>query len=81
MLSLSYCPALLAFLVSQLIMVEGAPSLLLDSARSKCVSVEVPIDTHIRINYTAPDVILDTKHEDYGPSYITVNLRPARRVL
>jgi len=66
LLSLRYC--------------NGLPTVLIQSGKSKCFSVEAPVDTIIRVIYSAPDIILDKKDEDYARTHLTINVRPANRV-
>lgn len=90
-----------------LVVSQALPTFLLNSGRSKCVSVEAAQDTVLRIEYLAPgkylfekeklltiifqnkqliflsslDITFDKNDSNYAPTYLTINVKPSRRVL
>ncbi|KAL7574242.1 hypothetical protein ACA910_012497 [Epithemia clementina (nom. ined.)] len=60
---------------------KAMPSLMVPAGESKCFVYEAAMDTTIKIDYEAPDIILDKEDPHFSPSYITVDVRPSNRVI
>ncbi|KAG7362129.1 emp24/gp25L/p24 family protein [Nitzschia inconspicua] len=61
-------------LSSLVIVVHGHPMLLVNSGRPKCMTIEVPGKTVIRVSYEAPDI-------RFGLTYITLLEKPVETLL
>ena len=57
------------------------PSLILAEGETKCVLFEAAMDDTLKIDYKAPDLILDQVDPGFNPAYITVNIFPSNRVI
>jgi hypothetical protein len=57
-------------ILQSVVVVSSLPMFIVTSGRPKCVSVEIPKMTMIRIHYDAPDILLD------HPTYITLLEKP-----
>jgi len=55
---------------------HGLPQFIVSSGKAKCVSVEVPRETMVKIHYEAPDIDTDSNSGKYAPSYITLIEKP-----
>jgi hypothetical protein len=59
----------------------GKPTILIDSPKAKCIAVEAAQDTILRVEYDAPDTVVDKMSPEYGPTYLTINVQPKNRVM
>jgi len=60
---------------------QAHPSMILNGGETKCVLFEAAMDTTIKIDYKAPDLVLDKNDPNFSPAYLTVNVFPSNRVI
>lgn len=62
-------------------LVTSLPLVIVTSGKPFCRTIEAAKDIEIRVNYEAPDLVLEGEKEKSGPTYITVTEKPSLSAL